>query len=154
MPLGGKIGIISHDQTTWLVLPCLLLGVIAPTACVLWFMNQAAKTEATAARQEITEAYRNELRIGRDQVETYWETRAAALHAESPRDFQRIVTSRLADSVVFLASTPRPSVPPVESSEWSSAQILEDRRDLTGAAAAYARIADTGNNPDLAARGA
>ena len=110
--MGGRLGGVNHDRTTWLVLLCLLLGVIAPTVCVLWFMNQAAKTEATAARQEITEAYRNELRIVRDQVETYWETRAAALHAESPRDFQRIVTSHLADSLVFLEkTTPRPERP-------------------------------------------
>ncbi len=43
MGSGGRLGGISHDRTTWLVLLCLLLGVIAPTACVLWFMNQAAK---------------------------------------------------------------------------------------------------------------
>lgn len=153
MPLGGKIGGIGHDRTTWLVLLCLLLGVIAPTACVLWFMNQAAKTEATAARQEITEAYRNELRIVRDQVETYWENRAAALHADSPRDFQRIVTSHLADSVVLEKTTPRPSVPAAENPEWTRAQTLEDRHDLTGAAAAYARLAQS-DDADLAARAA
>jgi signal transduction histidine kinase len=156
MPLGGsKIGGISHDRTTWLVLLCLLLGVIAPTACVLWFMNQAAKSEATAARQEVTDAYRNELRIVRDHVETYWETRAASLRGESPRDFERIVKSSLADSLVFLeTTTPRPSVPAAESPQWTRAQTLEDRRDLAGAAAAYGRMADTESDPDLAARAA
>ena len=154
MGSGGRLGGISHDRTTWLVLLCLLLGVIAPTACVLWFMNQAAKSQATAARQEVTDAYRNELRIVRDQVETYWETRAASLRGESPRDFERIVTSRLADSLVLEKTTPHPSVPAAESPQWTRAQTLEDRHDLAGAAAAYGRMADNENDPDLAARAA
>jgi signal transduction histidine kinase len=152
--LGGRFGGISHDRTTWLVLLCLLLGVLAPTACVLWFMNEAAKSQATAARQEVTDAYRNELRVVRDQIESYWEARAAALHAESPADFQRVVTSGLADSLVFPgASTPRPSVPSAENPQWTRAQTLEDRHDLTGAAAAYARLAES-DDVDLAARAA
>lgn len=154
MGSGGRLGGISHDRTTWLVLLCLLLGVIAPTACVLWFMNQAAKSQATAARQEVTDAYRNELRIVRDQVETYWETRAASLRGESPRDFERIVTSRLADSLVLEKTTPHPSVPAAESPQWTRAQTLEDRHDLAGAGAAYGRMADNENDPDLAARAA
>jgi signal transduction histidine kinase len=151
---GGRFGGIGHDRTTWLVLLCLLLGVLAPTACVLWFMNEASKSQAIAARQQVTDAYRNELRVVRDQVESFWEARAAALHAESPADFQRIVKSGLADSLVFPGqNAPRPSITSAENPQWTRAQTLEDRRDLIGAAAAYARLAES-DDVDLAARAA
>jgi signal transduction histidine kinase len=152
--LGGRFGGIGPDRTTWLVLLCLLLGVLAPTACVLWFMNEAAKSQATAARQEVTDAYRNELRVVRDQVESYWESRVAALRCESPADFQRIVKSGLADSLVFLGqNAPRPRVPSAENPQWSRAQTLEDRHDLAGAAVAYAHLAES-DDVDLTARAA
>ena len=46
----------------------LLLGVLLPTACVLWFMNEAARSQAESARQSVSEAYRGQLRMLRDRV--------------------------------------------------------------------------------------
>ena len=163
MAFGNRFGSAGHDRTAWLVLLFLLLGVLAPTACVLWFMNEAVKSQATAARQDVTEAYRSQLRFIRDRIDSYWETRAAALQPKpgSPAapEFQRTVTSGLADSIVYFGSYPSLMAPRLngssaDSPEWNRAQTLEDRRDRTGAAAAYARIVESEKDPSLAARAA
>ena len=94
------------DRSNWLVPLFLILGVLLPTGCVLWFMNDAATSQAAAARQSVTEAYRNQLPLLRDRVEAYWEARAAALDSQAgsgrPSDFARAVKSGEADSIVYL----------------------------------------------------
>ncbi len=168
MRFGTRLGSVSHDRTAWLVLLFLLLGMLAPTACVLWFLNETAKSQASAARQEVTEAYRSQLRLIRTQVDSYWETRATALQpkpaAQAPAEFQRSVTSGLADSIIYLSAylsdgypSPmalRPNGASANSPEWNRAQTLEDRRDRAGAAAAYARIAESEKDSSIAARAA
>ena len=90
------------------VLPALflLVAVAAPTACVFWFMNEAARSQAEAAKRSVTEAYRGQLRLLRDRMDSYWDARAAALQRSaavgSPADFQRVVMQGGIDSVVFL----------------------------------------------------
>src|SRR5712691_10312837 len=91
----SRLSSASHDRSTWLVLLFLLVGVAAPTACVLWFMNAAAASQAESARQSILEAYRGQLRLLRDRIDSYWEKRAAALAEQAgrgtPEDFARMV---------------------------------------------------------------
>jgi signal transduction histidine kinase len=106
---------VALDRSNWLVSAFLILGVLLPTACVLWFMNDAATSQATAARQSVTEAYRNELPLLRDRVEAYWKTRAAGLASKPgvviPVDFAHAVKSGLADSVIYLGANGSPLYP-------------------------------------------
>ena len=100
------------DRSNWLVPLFLILGVLLPTACVLWFMNDAATSQAAAARQSVTEAYRNQLPLLRDRVEAYWQNRAAELDsragAGTPADFARAVKAGVADSIVYPGVYPQP----------------------------------------------
>src|SRR5436190_9998519 len=106
MAAGTRFGGADHDRGLWFVLLFLLVGVAAPTGCVLWFMNQAAESQAQAARQSVMEAYRGRLQVVRDRIERYWRERVAKLDRETasrmPEDFARMAASGLADSFVFL----------------------------------------------------
>jgi hypothetical protein len=146
----------GNDRSVLLVSLFLMLGVLAPTACVLWFMNEAAKGQADSARQSITEAYRGQMHLISDRIDSFWTARAAALQANSGEgtaaEFARIVSQGLADSAVLfdkssavsypLLPTVRPVDPVPDQPDWRAAQALEARRGRLGdAAAAYARIA-------------
>ena len=107
--------------------------MLAPTACVLWFMNAATRSQGAAARQSVTDAYRGQLRLLRDRADSFWRDRAAALDGAAagsgPEAFQRIVGQGLADSVVLpdYPSAARETLSDLGGggSEWQAAQQLE-----------------------------
>jgi signal transduction histidine kinase len=150
------------DRSAWLALLFLGIGVIAPTACVLWFMNEAARAQADAARQSIAEAYRGQLRFLRDRVDFYWKNRAASLELSagkgSAADFERDVKAGLADSFV-LAHYPSPGVAPIEDpsvdrTDWRAASMAEDRRNAQAAIGAWAVVAKSDANASIRTRAA
>ena len=47
----------------WLAPLFLLIGVLTPTVCVLWFMNVAVNNQRDASRRQLTEAYRGQLAL-------------------------------------------------------------------------------------------
>src|ERR1700728_4163243 len=104
--MGTRFGGVGRDRSAWLALGFVLLGVAVPTACVLWFMNEAARGQARAAKQSVAEAYRGQLRFIRDRVDAYWEGRANALErsagAGDAADFARNVKAGAADSFIYL----------------------------------------------------
>src|SRR5580658_7177957 len=104
--MGTRLDGGGRDRSTWLALLFVALGVLAPTACVLWFMNEAARAQAEAAKQSVAEAWRGQLRFIRDRVDAYWETRTTALQAGAgtAADFAKSVKAGTADSFVFLKS--------------------------------------------------
>ena len=61
MKLPAQFGSASRDSSRWLVLLCLLLGVLAPTACVLWFMNDALTSQKELTRRRAEQAYQSDL---------------------------------------------------------------------------------------------
>ena len=78
------------QQGTWLLLLFLLVGIVCPTACLLWFMNDAAESQSIAARQEVLEAYRGQLRLVRDQVNSLLAIRSReAGYAVRPKHSRR-----------------------------------------------------------------
>jgi signal transduction histidine kinase len=102
---------LRHQKTnldsSWPILALLLLAVLAPTACVLWFMNEAINNQREAARRKLAEAYRGQLVLVRDRIDALWEKRANELdqHAKSapaPAAFAQIVRENLADAVILL----------------------------------------------------
>ena len=46
----------GRPNGSWLML-LLLLAVLVPSVCLLWFMNQAVRNERLAVRQKLAEAY-------------------------------------------------------------------------------------------------
>jgi len=105
---------VRLDRSTWLVPLFLIAGVLLPTGCVLWFMNDAATSQAAAARESVTEAYRNQLPLLRDRVETYWKARAKELTSQigagAPANFARVIKAGLADTVIS-PLYPAPALP-------------------------------------------
>ena len=169
MHLGrGRLGSISQDRATWLVLLSLLLGVLAPAVSVIWFMNEAITNQADATRQRVSEAYRGQMRLLRDRIDADWRARAAQLGTDAGSGaaaFRRAVLTGDADAVVFFgvdgaAAYPTLAAPSrlpdslAERSEWGTAQLLESARRFREAASIYAWIAAHERNPSLAARAA
>jgi two-component system, OmpR family, phosphate regulon sensor histidine kinase PhoR len=165
---GTKLGSIGLDRSSGLMLLFLVFAVLAPAACILWFMNDAARSQADAARRSVTDAYRGQLRFLRDRVDAFWQTRAAGLEKSAANPgavgFQTAVTSGLADSIVYFnadGSLAYPKTPPVPAADplanqpaWRAAQDLEDRGARVQAASAYAAIAQRATDASTAARAA
>ncbi|HEX5108470.1 MAG TPA: HAMP domain-containing sensor histidine kinase [Vicinamibacterales bacterium] len=164
----GRLGSIGQDRATWLVLLSLLLGVLAPAACVVWFMNEAIANQADATRQRVSEAYRGQLRLLRDRIDADWRTRTAQLDANTgsgPAAFRRAVLTRSADAVVFFGGDGMPAYPSLslparasdplaDHSDWRTAQMLERSRRYAEAASIYAWMAAHERNRSIAARAA
>jgi len=150
----------------WLAPLFLLIGVLTPTACVLWFMNVAVNNQRDASRRTLSEAYRGQLALLRDRVDAYWALRASDLERETregaaPAIFERVVKLGLADSAVVMGRAPYPSVtgaiaadPAAGRADWMAAQTLESWRDASMAAASWTAIAKAERDPALAARAA
>ncbi len=165
-PIAGA----RHDRGRWLLLLALLAGVLAPTACVLWFMHVAIDNQRDAARQKLTEAYRGQLTLLRGRVDAYWENRAGDLERETREGapaaiFERLVR-RGVDSAVILnvdgaVLYPRAVESPMPVAEdestrgaWMAARSLESVGNFPAAATAYDSIAKTEADVSAAARAA
>jgi signal transduction histidine kinase len=142
----------------------LLVAVLVPTACVLWFMNEALTSQASASRQNAVEAFRGQLRFVRGKVDDYWRGRAAALTtAPGPgasAAFRHAVGERLAESVIVLDETGRVAYPssgirePIPpDTAYRAAQRMESVPSRE-AAAAYAALLNGERQPSRAARAA
>jgi signal transduction histidine kinase len=157
-----RLGGGGQDRSTWLALLFLVLGVIAPTACVLWYMRDAARAQEEAARRSVAEAYSGQLRFVRDRVDAYLADRAAGLAQAGGKggavDFARAVKASLADSFVF-ANYPshgaiEVSDPAAARTDWKAAVEFEQQHNRQSAIAAWAAIAKSDAGPSIAARAA
>ena len=125
-----------QDRSTWLALLFIVVGVIAPTTCVLWFMRDAARAQADAARQSVAEAYRGQLKLLRDKTDAYWQGRAVALQQSAGKggaaDFARNVRAGLADSFI-LANYPAQTLETSAADASVAARAAQTQiRQLTG----------------------
>jgi signal transduction histidine kinase len=156
----------------WLALLCLLIGVLVPTACVLWFMNDAVDSQKQLAKRQLDQARAAELsaqtKLFLERSNTWWKELVAKLERQtdgrSPSAaFELAIRSGLADSVIVLARdgsaayplpAALPAADPLEHrADWLEARRLESRADSQPAAAdAYGRIAAAEQNRDSAAR--
>jgi signal transduction histidine kinase len=166
MALRTRIGGLGRDRSGWLLLLFLLLGVLLPTGCVLWFMNEAARSQAESARRSVAEAYRGQLRMVRNRVDSFWRNRAAALQGKpgewTTADIPRILAASGADAVALLdpkgvVQYPSPLAaalpdPTLSRAEWQAALALDRRGGRPAeAAVAYAKLADSARDARLAA---
>jgi len=147
----------------------LLVLVLVPSACLLWFMTQAARNERLAVRQQLIEAYRGHLALAQERLAAYWHQTADALDTQAETTpaaalFAKQVRAGLADAVVCFDSAgqaiyPSGSLPPDAGKTLGApSHILELLpRDLelsgsTDAAAAYAHLAEQATNIEFCAR--
>ncbi|MEM7391965.1 MAG: HAMP domain-containing sensor histidine kinase [Verrucomicrobiota bacterium] len=88
------------------VLLLLLLAVVAPTACLLWFMSEAVKNERLAVRQKLTVLFRARLETLQSALDEYWSRKANALghrfgdETDSER-FRRLIEAGIAEGAVL-----------------------------------------------------
>ena len=161
----------QFDANRWLVVLCLLLGVLAPTACVLWFMNDALSNQKELTRRRTEQAYQSSLDSARklfaERFRAHWKDRLTGLDRQAAdlpgaRAFEAAVRGCEADAAIVLAADgspayPAPLAPAADDTpeQWIDARRLESTPATLGeAAAAYARIAAAEANPDRAARAA
>lgn len=151
-------------RSLWPVLATLLVGVLVPTSCVLWFMTTAMRNERWAVRQRLLEAYRGDLQETKGKLSEHWSGKLAALASEfdvaGPRTFAWLVRAGAADSVAVYDASGKLVYPVVEipalkepdaTPAWQEAMELElenDPAQLVKAAKAYAKIADQGEGVD------
>jgi signal transduction histidine kinase len=99
----------------WSLPVLLLIAVVVPSACVLWFMNEAVEHQAAATRQAIADAYRGQLRLVRARLVSAWQSRTEAMNREgSPHAavvFKTLITNGAADSVIVLGNGRAPVYP-------------------------------------------
>src|ERR1035437_3244894 len=162
--LGGKLSIgAGRPSGSWLML-LLLLAVLVPSVCLLWFMNQAVQNERLAVRQKLVDAYRVNLAVMQSQLEACWRQTGDTLDAEADRLstsvlFAKQVRAGLADAVICLDAAgnvayPSPASAPrqeARDASWTEAEDLASSNPVA-AAAAFARLAGQATNADLAAR--
>ena len=150
-----KVG-TGHNWGLWPVLLVLLLGVLVPTACVLWFMNAAISNEHLAVRQRLLDIYSGRAETIQSELEAYWAQKTIALqHAAESNEsaanvFARLTKSGLSDSIVIRGATgqgtypvkPKPEAPALPSTQWAIAEQLEHQLNRPiQAALAYKAIA-------------
>src|SRR4051794_7110576 len=145
----------------------LLLAVLVPSACLLWFMSQAVQNERLAVRQKLIEAYRGNLTLVQDRLQKHLQEVLVAtegrLATKSPAEvFDEAVTRGDADSVICFDESGKPTypsrdaAPPApavtgETSEW----ILGEQLELSNPAAAatvFGKLATNATEPSAIAR--
>ncbi len=99
----------------WSLPALLLIAVVVPSACVLWFMNEAVEHQAAATRQAVADAYSGQLRLVRARLVSAWRSRTQAMNEEVTPSaavvFKTLVVSGVADSVIVLGNAGVPAYP-------------------------------------------
>ena len=153
----------GRPSGSWLML-LLLLAVLVPSVCLLWFMNQAMHNERLAVQQKLADAYRISLSLVQNRLENYCTQTASTLNAEAnrlspPALFYHIVWVGLADAALCYDADgavryPTPAAAPVSEppgDAWVEVERLESS-DPAVAAEGFARLARQASNDNLTAR--
>jgi signal transduction histidine kinase/type II secretory pathway pseudopilin PulG len=137
-----------------------VLGILAPAAAVFWFMNEAAAAQADAARHNVMEAYRVQLRLLRDRLDADWKVRASVLDrgagARQHVDAVRLRKAVNADAIVLFDGSGQPVYPAQprkpSSSVWPDEAVLDREPPLPGEAVVYwEQVAGSQKDPGRAA---
>ena len=73
----------GYGQFRWAVL-LLIVAVILPTVCLLWFMSEAVKNERLVIRQKLVLFHKNELEETARRLETAWSQRCRLFEQDDP----------------------------------------------------------------------
>ena len=166
----GWTGASTSGPARWPGFVLLVLTVVVPTACLLWFMVEAMRAEQLAVRQRLAEVDRGHLDAVRNRLAARWEERARILlatgkGAAAGERFAAIIRTGQVDSVVVLDEQGVPACPRVAGlsgdgeagrpasgaddtgwhTAWTDAEALEFRKgDRAAAAEAYGALAAAG----------
>jgi signal transduction histidine kinase len=159
---------MGHDMRLWPMLSLLLIVILVPTACLLWFMDRAIENERLAVRKTLEDACRRDLSDAQTRLGQFWQGRVTDLNQWSTRQpasavFAHCIRSGWADGVVcydehgqviYPASPVNPSDQnQAFPSDWANARHLEnDENNPMQAAQAYAAIARETDDVNLVAR--
>lgn len=156
----------SHDSDVWPV-ALLLVAVLVPAVCLLWFMAAAMRNERLATRQRLADAYRAQLSASQARLQQQWKETVAELEkltatTPAPAAFAKCVQSGLVDAVVIFGDPGRISYPDAPlaagsdpgalEAKWNEAGRLENLRKFNEAADQYGALALAATNANLAAR--
>lgn len=156
----------GQDNNVWPV-ALLLLAVLVPTVCLLWFMSAAMRNERFAVREKLAEVYRVQLLAAQTRLQQYWKETAAKLESlaattQAPQGFAQCVRSGMVDGVVIFdrngqvgypnAPAPVPIELGAHAKDWQEADRLEHLRHYAEAAKQYDVLARVATNSHLAAR--
>src|SRR5258705_6305353 len=146
----------------------LLLAVLVPTFCLLWFMGAAMRNERLATREKLAEAYRAQLAMLQSRLDEYWRQQTIELEKIAqtnapPEAFAKCVVGGVADSVVLFDERGKVIYPDRAAGstndfnelqpQWGEANQSEYlRKDPVRAAKLYHGLAIKTTNVDLAAR--
>ena len=146
----------------------LMLVIIIPTVCLLWFVSEAVRNEQMAVRQRLTEVYQTQLESLPSKLQDYWEQKINRLSAVDPgmspgERFNVMIKSGLSDSVILFDNKgellyPCEVEPPHidlagVTDDWERAERMEFRsKDNEAAAKLYSDIVDKSKNISLKAR--
>jgi signal transduction histidine kinase len=154
---------VSRPGTSWLTL-LLLLVVLAPSVCLVWFMVQAVRNERLAVRQKLVDAYRGQLVVTQQKIESLLREKANQLDAEAETLapaalFAREIRANVADALICFDANGRVVYPslfqPTKKGPPEKAWLEAERLESTNAAAAttaFAGLAAQTTNPAMAAR--
>ena len=142
-------------RQVWPMLAVLLLVVLGPTVCMLWFLAAAVNNTNLAVRQRLTDVYRGQVFEARRALAAYWKGQLGVLEGSGDLPpgarFRHLVTASDFDGAVVRGQSASTSYPGGSSSSldpladdpnWLDAQRLEfERSDPAAAAEAYAELA-------------
>jgi signal transduction histidine kinase len=112
----GRTSLTSTGGQLWPVLVMLVLAVVVPTVCVLWFLGQAMQNEEAAVRLRLTEAYQSQLQSVALNLQQHWRLQEDALARQGqglgPSErFAALVQRDLCDGAVILGADGKPAYP-------------------------------------------
>ena len=76
---------MGRDPRAWPLLLLLLAAVLIPTACVLWLLQDAARSQQLLGRQLLNEAHGSQIALFRQTVDAWWDKRLAEMEELAAR---------------------------------------------------------------------
>ena len=152
----------TNSQLQWVIL-LLVIAVVLPSVCLLWFMGQAVKNERFAIRQKLTDFYTNKTKkIIDENIDHYWQNQIeqfqGSINTAKDGNIETVLMNNATefDSVVItdpnnniLWPTCNIDKPEQERSELEDAWQAEFvEQDYSKALEIYSNFAD-GNDADL-----
>ena len=102
----------------WPVLVILLLAALIPSACVIWFMNEAMDNQQLAMRQRMMDFYEQQIKQTRGEIDDLWNEKTTALNQvdrQSPSSaFASLVKAGIAQSVIICDENKKQLYPYIE----------------------------------------
>lgn len=150
----------AYSHLRWVIL-LLIVAVILPTVCLLWFMSQVVRNERLAIRQKLVTIYREQLTRTIKKVNDSWAQNCTFLDAQDPNAhpyqmLAAVIGDNLCDGLVIYDSAGRCLYPTISTETGASAQsstlfaevwqIEFIEQKFARAAELYDQIAKDGND--------